>query len=69
MKHLPHLEGPPTEPGYYWYLLQGSGKWRIQNVIDIPGEGLCVVNNEEGPVSVKNLLRKWAGPIPSPEES
>lgn len=70
---IPFLEGPPTEPGVYWYVTSKSrlvvevvvaGKKMGRDVLGGREVGSCLRPAR----SIKDWSGKWAGPLPEPHE-
>ncbi len=72
------LEGPPTEPGLYWWQLQGSARVHYCVVYKAPidfvsgiKEGELVFDGNDKPVRVARPYRRWklGGPIPKADHT
>ncbi len=60
------LEGPPTEPGNYWWTwMHRPGTLRMCQVFLF--DGLLVIDHGDGPTTVRQPLRYWFGPLPTPD--
>lgn len=63
---MPWLDGPPTEPGYYWSAWKvGAGSFQLERVRPENGELIC--RRSEGDARVKYMERRWCGPLPLPD--
>ena len=61
------LVGPPTEPGLYWYVVQGSGVAHYTEVWrDFGGPLVCA--GSEGVMSVEKPFRRWMPATPKRPE-
>lgn len=65
MKHK-YKKCYPDEEGWWWYLLDGSEKWEVGEIVHKDGELWLVTYRSL--ITIDEIEARWRGPIKEPHE-